>query len=921
MLSVGALSFAAPWILLALAALPVLWWLLRAVPPAPVRVAFPAIRLLFGLPQREETPHRTPWWLLALRLLLAALVILALAHPVLDPGKALRGNGPLVMVVDNGWSAGANWDLRRETALELIDEAEREARAVYLATTVPSAERTDETLRPMTPAEARDRLRTLAPRAWQPDLEGVRARIEALELDGPANAVWLSAGIDENAGDTAATRFLEAALQRLGSLRYVTPAPSDLPLFIAGTESDAGGLRVTVRRTAGTEGADGPAGGALVATDEAGRLLARQAFAFTGGSAAEDVALAMPSELRNRIARVAIEETSHAGAVLLFDESLRRRPVGIASGDTAQVRQPLIGNTFYLNRALEPFAEIREGDIETLLERQLAVLLLSDIGNLTESQIERLEAWIAGGGVLVRFAGPNLADGSDPLLPVILRRGGRVFGGVMSWDRPANLATFEETSPFAGLRPADDIIVRRQVLAQPSPELAGKTWARLEDGTPLVTGEKRGDGWLVLFHTTANAEWSSLAFSGLFVEMLQRLIALSQGVAADANARALPPLALLDGFGRLRDPSSLARPLPPGAVGELSPGPRMPPGFYGIDTARRAFNLGPVLDPVAVMQHAAGVETAFYGPSEQTDLRAWFLTAAFALLLADFLISLVLRGLLPSLGRPAATAAAAAMVAGTAYLAAPISGPGTAHAQSSDQFAMEATAETHLAYVLTGDSRVDETSRDGLFRLGQILSTRTSIVPGAPIGLDIERDELAFFPLIYWPMTDTQQPLSDRAQSRINAYLRSGGTIVFDTRDQNLSGIGGVGPGTRTLRTVVAGLDIPALLEVPPGHVLTKSFYLLHEFPGRWDGGRVWVQEPDERVNDGVSSVVIGSNDYAGAWAIDQNGRPSYPVVPGSSRQRELAFRFGVNLVMYALTGNYKADQVHVDEILERLGQ
>ena len=152
------------------------------------------------------------------------------------------------------------------------------------------------------------------------------------------------------------------------------------------------------------------------------------------------------------------------------------------------------------------------------------------------------------GGVLVRFAGPNLADGSDALLPVALRRGGRVFGGVMSWEQPATLAPFDTDSPFAGLPASDEVVVRRQVLAQPSPELAGKTWARLNDGTPLVTGEKHGEGWLVLFHTTANAEWSSLALSGLYVDMLRRLIALSQGLNTDTTSR--PPAAQVTSTSR-----------------------------------------------------------------------------------------------------------------------------------------------------------------------------------------------------------------------------------------------------------------------------------------------------------------------------------------------------------------------------------
>ncbi|MBT3400057.1 MAG: hypothetical protein HN420_08715 [Rhodospirillaceae bacterium] len=540
--------------------------------------------------------------------------------------------------------------------MALSDEAARENRTVYIATTAQSVERTEGSLRPLSAAEARDRIRSIAPVPWTVDYAPVRAQIEALELSRPATAMWLSSGLDgpDKERADAGAKPLELALQRLGSLRYVHPAPAEQPLVIAATQSATDGVLVRVVRL----NADGARSAALIASDEDGRLLGRQAFTFDDGVETAEVLLAMPSELRNRISRVGVEDARHAGAVMLFDESLRRRPVGIVSGDTAQLDQPLIGNAFYLNRALEPFAEVRNGTVEALLERRLAVMVLSDIGTLTETEIERLETWIADGGVLVRFAGPNLADGTDRLLPVDLRRGGRVFGGVMSWDQPSKLASFDETSPFAGLIPSDEIIVRRQVLAQPSPELASKTWARLEDGTPLVTGEKRADGWLVLFHTTANAEWSSLAFSGLYVDMLRRLVALSQGVASDNTAtRPLPPLSTLDGFGRLSEPLNTSRALPAGAGEDVTPGPRTPPGFYGVAQSRRAINLGPSLAPRLFDAHASGVETAEYGPTLQRELRVWFLVAAFGLLLADFIISLVLRGLTPRITRAAAAAA------------------------------------------------------------------------------------------------------------------------------------------------------------------------------------------------------------------------------------------------------------------------
>ena len=205
-----------------------------------------------------------------------------------------------------------------------------------------------------------------------------------------------------------------------------------------------------------------------------------------------------------------------------------------------------------------------------------------------------------------------------------------------------------------------------------------------------------------------------------------------------------------------------------------------------------------------------------------------------------------------------------------------------------------------------------------------MLRARTSIEPADPIAIDVERDELIFFPLVYWPITADQPPLSGQAAARVNHYLKTGGIILFDTRDQNAGPsqvIGGRGPGARRLRTLLGDLDIPPLTPVPPEHVLTRAFYLIQDFPGRWAGGRVWVERYEGGVNDGVSSLIIGSHDWAAAWAVDERRNPMFAVVPGGERQREMAYRFGINLTMYAMTGNYKADQVHLPAILERLGQ
>jgi hypothetical protein len=243
---------------------------------------------------------------------------------------------------------------------------------------------------------------------------------------------------------------------------------------------------------------------------------------------------------------------------------------------------------------------------------------------------------------------------------------------------------------------------------------------------------------------------------------------------------------------------------------------------------------------------------------------------------------------------------------------------------------MKAALATKLAYVVTGDARADRISREGLTSLSDTLARRTALVPGAPQAVDPARDELAFYPLIYWPIApERPQPGPDVAR-RLQAYMKQGGLVLFDTRDAQMQFEGGARTSAQTwLRTFLADIDLPPLEPTPSDHVLTKTFYILENFVGRTESGPTYIEalppetEPGTRparAGDGVSPIIIASNDLAAAWAGDENGEALYPLTPGDPRQREMALRGGVNIVMYTLTGNYKADQVHVHELLERLG-
>lgn len=710
--------------------------------------------------------------------------------------------------------------------------------------------------------------------------------------------MWLSDGIEDGGAAALAER-----LQSLGHVRLIEDSPTAAARILLPPTSEAGAMRVEARRLAANDSETIW----LRARDGHGRLLAREALTFAAGSRRAEVSLGMPVEVRNQIERLELEGEDSAAVTVLLDERWRRRSVGLIAGRPTEGVQPLLGELYYLEHALAASADIRHGTLETLMRQPPTALILADIGGLGAAEQDNLDRWIRSGGVLLRFAGPALAAAPDGLLPVTLRATIRSLGGALSWAQPAQLAPFPPDGPFAGLEPTLDVNVIRQVLARPGPDLAARTWARLGDGTPLVTAERRDDGWLVLFHVTANAAWSDLPLSGLFVEMLRRVVALGDGFGSD-NRVPLPPRDLLDGFGRIAAPSLTATPIAAGQFAETRAGPAHPPGYYGTEAAQRALNLSASLSDPTPLGLPQGIERVRYQQSAAVDLTTILLTTALLIGLADILVALALRGLLPARRRWQAAGALVGMVI--------LLEPFTGHAQEA---VPPAALETRLAYVRTGDAREDAVSRAGLEGLSAVLHRRTAIEPGVPDALNVETDELAFYPLLYWRITASQAPPSPDAIARLNDYLRFGGLILFDQAGKHPGG-GGSRDAESDLRRLAGGLTIPALIRVPDDHVLTRSFYLLRDFPGRWRGRPVWVERLETGVNDGVSSVVIGSHDWAAAWAIDDRGRPLFATVPGGEEQREHAYRFGVNLVMYALAGNYKADQVHVPLIMRRLG-
>jgi hypothetical protein len=925
----GSIGFLSPWILLALAALPLIWLILRLTPPRPRLINFPPTRILFEIEDRDRTPARTPWWLTLLRLLLVALIIGALAEPVLRPDQRLTtGTEPLLVVLDNGWDSAPDFSERVAAVETALSEAEHDGRPISF---IATAERRAESLAAAPAAEASRRLGATVPRPYLPDRAEVARRLQEAFEPGSQDVLWVAGTLDDGEGDALAT-----AIGRIAARGTLMQSGRPLSAMLP-PENGAESVRVHVARVGG-------AGSVAVAGfDQEGRRII-DGTATVGSDGRGSTEIALPAEIRNTLTRFSIVGEESAGAVQLLDGRWRRKSVGLVVGESAGASQPLLEPLTYVERALAPSADLLRSEqgsasdaITALIRRGASIIVLTEIGTLPPDTSQALLNWVRGGGTLLRFASPNVAATTvDELLPVRLRQGERALGGSLSWEEPQPIGAFPPASPFSHIPVPEDVRINRQVLADPGALRDAEVWAELRDGTPLVTARTEGDGRLVLFHVTADPRWSNLPLAGAFVEMLNAIVE-SAGIAArpapagntDEARVASPwrPLQVLDGYGRLGPPEGDATLV--ADMAEAEPSAETPPGLYDRDGTTFALN---TLDADAALEPLAAASIGWQGrtmalePSPATPIWPWLLAAAALLAILDGLAVLALSGRLRRrYARGAALALAFALL---------LPMPDVTRAQEADvEQALAATTQTQLAYVATGNAEIDETSRAGLEGLSMYLTDRTALEPGEPAAVDIATDELAFYALLYWPIDADQAVPSAETMGKVDTFLKNGGTILFDTRDAggfSPAGFAGSTPENEKLREILTFVDVPPLEPVPPDHVLTKAFYLLTEFPGRWANSELWVesltdqpQDPGRpaRGGDGVSPIIITGNDLAAAWAIDSEGLWLYPTVPADPRQRELAFRAGVNIVMYSLTGNYKADQVHVPALLERLGQ
>ena len=860
MMTLGPLVLASPWALAGLASLPALWWLIRRRPPVRPSVMFPPLALL-GDARQAPPPARTPpWWLLLLRLGALLLLLLGLAGPSWRPDPP-PPPGRLLLVLDNGWTSAGVWEQLRTAALRRLQALPPEAQVAVMtlashAGAVPP--------RYASPAVAARVIEAADAHPWRAD--GLAAVRLLAGLAPPDQTLLLTDGLDGPA--------LDPLIKALPTRGLAIQRPPHAPVVIRMMQPVAGGWQVQLVRPQALEARDV----VLEALDAAGDVVGENSEAFPAGESVLTMTIAVPPALAAKVSRLRVRGQAMAAGVSLIDAgSTRPRVVLVGEASGARTLQ---SGLYYLRRALEPYADLVERGLDRLPPDDASILILDDAPLTPGAQSDALLAWVRKGGVAITFAGPRIAENGTALAPAPLRRGARNLGGRLSWGSPQPVGGFAQDGPFARLPTRAEVTVAQQVL--PLDPAAAERWAWLADETPLVSAKPLGAGLLVLVHTTAGPEWTSLPLSGQYEAMLKRLMPL----ARNRSARAAPdgaPWTLdqaLDARGDLIAPAS------PSVIADDTPiGPAAPPGLYragGASVARNMAGQGGIVTPFFRFKP---LEASI--PQAQPEGRQ--LALAPPLLLGGLLLLVLDALLLLGVGwhRPVLAALLVLLV------------PLPARAQFFGFDAPPPRARSPSELVQIGWVRTagrDAASKAGLQQLANALATRTAVQPAVPTAVDPARDALGAYAMIYWPIAVAGPPLTPQIADRVRRYLEEGGLVLFDVVDSSVTQGG--------LRSRLAALGLPPLEPLTEKHVLARTFYLLREVRGADGPTTLWVETGTKGDSGATTGVVIGAGDFARAWASGDN---------------ELALRTGINLVVYALTGTYKADQAHVKALLDRL--
>ena len=878
--------------------LPIIFLLIKYYPPKPKKRSYSSFFLLKNIINKNVTKKKFPLWLLIFRLLICFFIIFFFSDPYFKKEEKTTDYDNYIIISDNSWSKASNWEYYKDIIKEISLEAENNNKKMHLY--LSSLENIFDPVIFSSQNQILEYLTKNPPSAKQISRENINEILKINNYFKMSKVFFIFSNYDSNS-KKAQAETLRLIAENNPATIIINPIEKITYLDEVLVNNEK--LEIKVKRVGLYNNQDFT----IKIYDNNERILFKKKYYFKKDVDEFKLVESFPVETINQFFKIKILNESHAGAHYYLDDYKKSLSIGIVAENDSFLEKPLLSPIYYLKKSLDKDHVIHISTVSKLIDNNKSIIFLPSDSKLEKSDIQKLKNWIKGGGALIKFSDKKALSQKNLYFDDrAYYQSLREFSTDFSIQNNLSINNFKKDSIFNNLKIPKDLIFEKQLIIDGFNSNIS-ILASLEDQSPLISMKNLGAGKVILFHITSNNEWSNLPLSNLFKEMISRLLFIPK-LQINKSNKELTVQSVINSFGELAEPFKNYTLQNNFGNGDIYPSSRSPAGIYENKSFSVALNLSTNLNTETFLSD--GEEKIMIKNSYEKNifkLKKLILALIFIMFFIDMIISILMKkNLLTNNKFKNLNLVSLICIIFIISIG------------QKKSYADENYNGIYLAYVKSEDRLLNQIAYSGLEKLKEYLIERTSISPKGVKEVDLETDKLFYYPLVYWQISQNIPTLDNETSKKIKNYFKTGGIILFDFIDLSKSFYGGKDQ-LEIFKSFFSDLGIDSLQQLNKGHTLTRSYYLLNRFPGRFDNKILLIDTENLDNKDGVSSAIVGLNHWIGAWAVDKNNYPLYQTVPGGDRQRELAFRFGINLIMYALTGNYKSDQIHNKSILKRL--
>lgn len=897
------ISITYPYAFLIFLFFPIFWNILRTSPLSPKLIKFPAIKIIAKEQSIDQSPAKLSYPIVLLRLLILTFIIFAISHPIINKQNSTPKND--LIILDNSWISSTTWDEKIENVRKLISSHESINNKYSLITTTEYDKGKFLKLFNKNSTEIKKFLFSLKPLAWNPNYSLVENQIAELNKDFDS-IYWFT--------EKTINNQKLSLIQNLGkgNLKVITSPESLIPpvLKLIKKEGEKYKFEIIHPLNIFSEGI-------IDCYDFQKRLLYRIDYKSKTTKKGEKfitiINARIPINIRNKIDFFQISKQTSPISKVLLNGGNKKRNIGITSYSDQGIQSQFANGNYYVKKALEKKYNVQEGNLEKLLNNEIQIIFIDDLYTVKSNLETKLLKWMSNGGTLIKFGGEKLASDitnqSFNTINDYLSLTGEIadLNSKLSVKKSIKISNIESSSPFYGLEMSNEIEVKKYL--QTKSNLSNddlEVWMKLENGTTLISSFPYSKGRLIFFHLPCNNSWSNFSLSYSFLDILERIVDQTKGINSNKD-RFLKPFLTLSGFGELEKPSSQNLSLKNfNENKKVEINYTHPPGLYKDSEGIISLNMSDYLI-LDFKLHSYDEKYIFkiVEKNKSISLMPIFLMISIFLFMMETFITLFQRQLIIFDKKM--------FFKSIIFLFMMI--------QSNNAFALsekdtEMLRGNKIGHILSGNKKIDDLSANGLNVISSFVSSKTASIFDKPKSINLDKDDLYFYPLIYWPITRNFEEIKDKQKKKVESFIQDGGLLLIDCNIEKSSLEFSVclSNTEKFFRT----MQVSKFTVLDNKNPISKSFYLLKSFPGRRNN-TVYVAYNNSKSTDNAASIVLGSNYWAEAWAKDDNNRYIFPLLENMENQRLISLRFGLNLIIYALTGNYKTDQVHIPEILKRM--